>query len=181
MEKKTIKINYCGFWDNFDLHFNCIDSVLKERYDIEISEHPDFVFCSPLGKPWDYMKYDCVRILYTGEPLAPDFTTFDYAIGYDHIDFGDRYLRYPLSIWRNRGECQFRKPLTEKEAWDHLKSKKIFCNFIQGHPSISGQRERLFEELNIYKKVLSAGTFMNNQTEGMPVRGESKFDLIRKS
>ena len=178
MEKKTIKINYCGFWDDFDPRFNCIDSVLKERYHIEISDHPDFVFCSPLGDPYDYMKYDCVRILYSGEPFSPDFNIFDYAMSYDHIDFGDRYLRYPLSLWRNVGECAFRPALTEEQAYEKLAQKKFFCNFIQGHPSESGRREALFRALQDYKRVESAGSFMNNQPDGHTVRGETKFRLI---
>lgn len=183
MEKKTIKINYCGFWDDFDPHFNLIDTILKERYNIEISDNPDFVFCSPLENPYpyDFMKYDCVRILYSGEPFSPDFNIFDYAISYDYIDFGDRYLRYPLSIWRNTGECVFRRPLSESEARTKLLQKKYFCNFIQGHRSESGQREELFEILNNYKRVESAGTFMNNQPNGNTVRAETKFKLLQES
>ena len=125
--KKIIKINYCGFWDIFDPNFNLLNSVLKERYNIIISDNPDFVFCSPLGKPLEYMKYDCVRILYSGEPLSPDFNIFDYAMAFDFIEFGDRYLRYPLSIWRNIGECHFREPLSEEDAVKLLQKKKFFC------------------------------------------------------
>ena len=178
--KKIIKINYCGFWDSFDPNFNLLNSVLKERYNIIISDNPDFVFCSPLGKPLEYMKYDCVRILYSGEPLSPDFNIFDYAMAFDFIEFGDRYLRYPLSIWRNIGECHFREPLSEEDAVKLLQKKKFFCNFIQGHRSDSGLREQLFNTLNEYKRVESAGTFMNNQVDNKTVFGESKIQLLKE-
>lgn len=157
------------------------NSVLKERYNIVISDNPDFVFCSPLGNPLEYMKYDCVRILYSAEPLSPDFTIFDYAITFDDIKFGDRYLRYPFFIWRNKGECHFRETLSEEQAISVLKQKKYFCNFIQGHKSDSGLREKLFNALNEYKRVESAGTYLNNQVNNCTVRGETKFQLLKDS
>ncbi len=35
-------------------------------------------------------------MFYTGENEAPNFNLFDYAIGFDELDFNDRYLRMPL-------------------------------------------------------------------------------------
>ncbi|CAJ99309.1 alpha (1,3)-fucosyltransferase fragment 2 [Helicobacter acinonychis str. Sheeba] len=33
---------------------------------------------------------------YTGENEVPNFNLFDYAIGFDGLDFKERYLRMPL-------------------------------------------------------------------------------------
>ena len=90
---KEIKIAFVGFWPGFQSEENCFTNILRERYDIKISKDPEYIFCSCFSK--DYLQYDGIRIYYTGECLCPDFNLFDYAIGYDYLDFGDRYLRMP--------------------------------------------------------------------------------------
>ena len=70
---EKIKIDFSVFWDGFNKTENLLSDILKERYEIEISEHPDFLIVSVFGQPFSYTDYDCVRILYTGEPLSPDF------------------------------------------------------------------------------------------------------------
>lgn len=57
---KTIKINFAGFWKGFDKEKNFITDVLKDRYNIEISDNPDYAFFMPLDAPFVWTKYDCV-------------------------------------------------------------------------------------------------------------------------
>ncbi len=181
---KTIKINFAGFWKELspEPSGNLFSKILSERYNVEISEHPDFLFCSPLGDPYEYLKYDnCVRICFTGEPLPADFILFDYMIGFDFLEFGDRYMRYPYCIYQWDGIKHFRKPLTEEEATNILKSKTKFCNFIYSHSSKESRREEILTALNSYKTVDSAGTFLNNQPNGNSVRGATKFEFLQKS
>lgn len=42
---------------------------------------------------------NCEKILFTGENYVPDFHPYDYAMGFHYIDFGDRYLRFPLYVF----------------------------------------------------------------------------------
>lgn len=183
---KKIKINFYGFWDGFNKTENLLIDILKERYEIEISDHPDFLIASPFEKPFSYMDRDCVRILYTGEPLAPDFNVFDYAIGFDNIVLPDsegenRYYRYPFCFYYIEQIKQHSRGLTEQEAREALREKRYFCNFIYGHPSAKGEREAIFDALQKYKRVESAGSFMNNMPEGKIVPfTKEKLEFLQK-
>ena len=92
VERKVIKINFCGCGNEFKSNNNLVLNILKKYYIVEISENPDYVICGIGGNHFEYMKYDCVRILLMTENLSPDFTVFDYCIGFDYLDFGDRYF-----------------------------------------------------------------------------------------
>ncbi len=84
-----------GFRD-FILHV-----ILKQRYTITLHQNPnkpqDLVFSNPLGAARKILSYqNAKRVFYTGENEVPNFNLFDYAIGFDELDFNDRYLRMPL-------------------------------------------------------------------------------------
>lgn len=161
----TIKLNFCGFWSSFDKRNNMFTSILDKHFHVEISDDPDFVICSNRGAPYEYMKYDCVRIMYMGENMSPDFTVFDYCIGFDFLEFGDRYFRLPFAFYNEKGRAWEPETLTEEEAYRILREKKYFCNFIYGHPSSHGMREELFRRLSEYKQVISPGSYLNNMVE----------------
>ena len=93
---KKIKLNFADFHPAHDKNNNDFICILRERYDVEISEDPDFLIYSCFG--YDHLKYDCVHIFYTGECFVPDFNQCDYAIGFDRLDFGDRYIRIPIFL-----------------------------------------------------------------------------------
>lgn len=181
-----IKINFVGFWGDFDKEKNLFCNILRERFVVEISETPDFIIASPLGKPLEYLKYDCVRILFTGEPLVPDFNVFDYAIGFDYISFldetgKDRYYRYPLCFYHYEKARELARGICYNDAKAHLEKKKYFCNFLYGHRSAKGERERIFEEIQKYKRVDSAGSFMNNMPDGQIIPySEKKQEFLKQ-
>lgn len=167
---KTIKLDFIGFWPNFNKYDNFITSILRERYHIEITDQPDFVIASVLGSPYEYTKYDCVRILFTGEPLAPDFNVFDYAISSEHLtcldQYGnDRHFRYPLCLLGHGHINEIANGLTYEAAKNILAKKKYFCNFMYGHRSAYGEREQMLDILQKYRRVESAGSFMNNMPD----------------
>ncbi len=159
---QTVKINFCGFWSSFNKKENLFTIMLSRHFDVEISENPDFVICSNRGNPFEYMKYDCVRIMFMGENMSPDFTVFDYCIGFDYMEFGDRYFRMPFGFYFNDAKPWIPEMVTEEKAREILASKKYFCNFIYGHRSSHGMREMLFETLSKYNEVVSPGSFLNN-------------------
>lgn len=159
---KKIKIDFCGFWGSFKKEDNLFIRLLSKHFEIVISDNPDFVICSNRGTPFEYMKYDCPRIMFMGENMSPDFTVFDYIIGFDFIGFRDRYFRLPFAFYNDDAKPWIPKKLTEDEAYRILKEKKYFANFVYGHESAKRTREVLFERLNEYKPVVSPGSFMNN-------------------
>ena len=134
------------------------------------------------------MKYDCVRIMFMGENISPDFTLFDYVIGFDFLDFSDRYFRLPFAFYNDTGNPFELKTRSSGEAETLLKNKDIFCNFIYGHESSHGMREELFKRISEYKSVVSAGSFLNNTstkgcswTEKKNVLLRSKFTIASDS
>ncbi len=178
---KTVKLFYLGFWSDFSNENNMFTNILKKRYNVEIDPvNPDFLICSPLCPPFQYMKYDCPRIMYTGEFISPDFTAIDYFIGFDDIQFGDRCLRFPLFLYNVSGSSNSLKPLTKDEAFKELKSKEYFCNYIFGHDTALGIREKILEQLQEYKRVECAGTHRNNMPNGETYNYHTKHQLMRK-
>ncbi|MBR0508633.1 MAG: hypothetical protein IJJ85_00805 [Clostridia bacterium] len=177
--KKQIDINFIGFWGSFDKQDNMLFNILKERYDVRISEKPDYLFVSPLGRMYNYMQYDCIRILYAGEEITPDFNCFDYAIGFDFLEFGDRYLRYPFCFYSANGPWHA-DALTRDEAYELLKKKDIFCNLIYWEDSIGGKRTQLFNAISAYKPVRSDGRLLNT-VGGNGISYREKWEILRRS
>lgn len=178
---KTIKLYYLGFWRDFDYEDNMFSNILKKRYKVQLDEkNPDFLICSPLCSPFEYMKYSCPRIMYTGEFLSADFTAFDYFIGYDDIAFGDRSIRFPLFLYHTTGVPNCCESITEDTAAGYLKSKKYFCNYIFGHDTELGIREQILEKLSEYKRVECAGKHRNNMPYGKVFTIHDKFSFMKE-
>lgn len=150
-----------------------IVSQLSTKFELIFSEKPDYVFFTS-GTAHKCFQYDCVRIIIIGENLRPDFNLFDYACGFDKINFGDRYLYYPYYCG------VYAKPYMTLALKKHLYSddyylkKKKFCNFIVSNGKGADPiREKFFRELNEFKKVDSAGPYLNNMNDEWCVpRGE---------
>ncbi len=171
---KKIKIKFVDFWNGFDIYDNIFVDCIKKKYDIEFSDNPDYIIYSVFGN--EYLNYNCVRIFYTGENIRPDFNLCDYALGFDYIDFEDRYMRLPLYLFNH-----YRKDLDNainKHNLDKDKvlGKKLFCNFVYSNGNADKKRTEFFNMLNEYKKVDSGGKYLNNI--GGPI--EDKFAFQKK-
>lgn len=167
---KKINLGFSGFWPEFQADNNCFTNILKERYEVVFSDQPDYVFCSCFSR--DYLQNEGIRIYYTGECLCPDFNLFDYAIGYDYLNFGDRYFRMPnffLDEYEQDVALLLSKHLDNENI---IKSKGEFCSFVvsKGDEYVDRKREDIFRMLSQYKKVNSGGKFLNNigEPEGVP-------------
>ena len=181
---KTIKINYCDFWGSFNKEDNLFSNILKKHFIVEISDKPDFLICSNRfggGIPFACADTDCVRIQYMGENVSPDFTLFDYVIGFDFLEFGDRYFRLPHAFFFNDGHPWIPESLTREGAERILQNKTYFCNFIYHHQSAHGIRELLFKRLNEYKPVVSPGNLFNNVGSKTGIGWKEKFEYLRLS
>lgn len=179
---KKVKVWFTGFWKSFDKNENMFTQILSKKYEVEVtSNDPDFVICSPLGEVYEYIKFDCPRIMYTGEFLSADFSAIDYFIGYDDISFGDRSFRFPLFLYNdNNGIYANSGALTEDEAYSELKKKDLFCNYIFGHDTAIGKREEILYELMKYKRVECAGKHKNNMPDNQVYNIRNKKELMRK-
>ncbi len=152
MEK--IKIHFCDFWREHTFENDFFVNLLKNKYEIvEDSNNPDFVLCSCFGK--EYKKYSCPRIFYSGENLTPDFNVYDYAIGFDYLNFSNRYLRVPIYYFLSklRHKPDVPKNPQNREFCSFLYSNGVYCDKI---------RIDFFNKLSKYKKINSSGSLLNN-------------------
>lgn len=169
-----IKINFCDFWPGFDSN-NLFLKFLEQHFPVVIDDRPDFLFYSVYGRR--HLEYDnCIKILYTGENLVPDFNLCDYAIGFHYLDFGDRYLRFPLYAyyqWYYDSVFMDQFLLNIANEYGSLADRK-FCNFVYSNNVNSDPiRDAFFFELSKYRKVDSGGRHLNNI--GGPVKDKLGF------
>ncbi|MBR4981581.1 MAG: hypothetical protein IKY94_03360 [Lachnospiraceae bacterium] len=156
---KKIKIKFTDFWPGFDSYNNFILEKFSDKYDIEISDEPDYVIYSVFG--WDFLNYDCIRIFFTGENVRPNFNLCDYAIGFDYLEFEDRYVRYPLG-YVYAEDRRIASGLFGRIQSDSILKKDRFCNFIYSNGDTRTKRDEFFDLLSTYKKVDSGGRHRNN-------------------
>lgn len=145
--------------------------ILKKNFDIvQECDEPDFIFYSVFGH--EHLKYNCVRIFWTGENIQPDFNVCDYAIGFSHMQYEDRYCRIPLYYFYTQDyQRAVKKHLLTSEE---ISVKKRFCNFVYSNGNADSEREHFFDLLSQYKKVDSGGKFRNNM-DGKLVEDKYEF------
>lgn len=171
--RKKIKIAFADFWDSFNKQDNFITDALKENFEVELSDKPDFVFCGTFGRK--HLKYSCVKIFFTGENLLPDFNIVDYGMGFHNITFGDRYLRLPLYVLYNDAvEKALRKHEDCGEVDGVKASDRKFCNYVISNAIADPARDEMIKLLEDYKEVASGGRYNNNV--GGPVPDKIEFE-----
>lgn len=151
---KRVKIKFAGY-NNSSPPFYLLD-ILKNHYEVVICEDADYLIIGsnapnhhiPTGK-------DRVTLFSPGEAIFPDFNLYDYAIGFDHLAFGDRYLRhlfFPYSMQRGVDAADITDPLNRK-----------FCNFIYRNSLAHPARDQFFHLLSKnYRNVESLGSHLRN-------------------
>ena len=171
--KKTIRIKFVDFYPTFRPEKAPLWQHLWQLYTIELSDKPDWLVYSVFGT--EHLKYNnCVKIFYTGENQAPDFNLCDYALGFDYIDFGDRYMRLPLWLLYP----QDIESMLHKHEHPSLDNKTDFCSFVVSNPHGNETRARFMDMLSEYKQVHSGGRWRNNV--GGPVADKLAFQKKHK-
>jgi alpha(1,3/1,4) fucosyltransferase len=165
----TLKINFCDFWPGFEKN-NLLLKFLEKHFRVSIDNNPDYLFFSVYGNK-HFNFNNSIKILYTGENLIPDFNLCDYALGFHYLEFGDRYLRFPLYVYYlwyysdllKNERCSNRiSNRLDSSIIDQLLSRK-FCNFVySNNANADPLRDLFFHKLNKYKKVDSGGRHLNN-------------------
>ena len=181
---KKIKVKILYYNKNIlhgEKHF--ILDILEKYYELEFSDTPDYIFYNESSS--DYLKYDCIRIFYTGENVSPNFNLCDYATSFDYLDFEDRHYRLPLyliTVFYNPDELKkvgedYLSKQTVFTKEDLLK-KTEFCSFVYSNYLANEEREIFFNKLNTYKKINSGGKYLNNV--GGPVKNKLEFEMNHK-
>lgn len=169
-----LSVSFTDFWAGFNEKDNFFTKILSHKYNVYVvkpNENPDLLICSYFG--FEHMKYDCLKLYFTGENNVPDFNFFDYALSFHFIDFGDRYMRLPLYLTY---PC-FETLRSNSYPAPQNAYQRNFCSFVVSN-DFNGNSTRLkfFKMLSEIAPVASGGRCLNNI--GGPVKDKDAF--IRK-
>jgi len=163
---RTIQLDFSDFWEGFDKENNFFTNLLRQSFEIKISDTPDFLIYSTPGSK--HKAYSCTKIFYTGESEIPDYSECDYSISFE-ITENERNIRFPLYVLY--GEIE--QLLAAKKPYDEIQNQHTkFCNMVVSNGNAT-KRIEFFHELSKYKKVDSGGKFLNNI--GGPVANKMEF------
>jgi hypothetical protein len=156
----NIRLVFSDFPGNFNP--DKILLLLKKKFVTEIDDvNPDYVIYSVFGN--NYLNYkNAIRIFFTGENVIPDFNLCDYALGFDWLDYGDRYHRCPNYQLYDQYKDLVARRASIKNNETISKEKTKFCNFIYSNGNAHPFRDEFFTALNAQKKVDSAGAHIKN-------------------
>ena len=161
---KKIKIDFSDFWGGFDKTNNYFYNLLKEEFDVEISNNPDYLFFSVFGN--SHQNYKCKKIFYTGENVAPPLGYCDYSFSFDYLDDSRNYRLPHYLLYDGYYELARTKVIEESMA------KRKFCNFVASNGACQ-ERNDFVKQLSKYKQVDCGGRWMNNI--GYAVSDKRKF------
>ena len=159
--KRKIKIDFSDFWSGFNKTDNYFFNLLKDEFEIEITNNPDYLFFSVFGNQHQY--YNCKKIFYTGENL-PVCSYSDYSFTFEPTSGSNYQLKHYL-LYDGYYD------LVNKKVDESLLNRK-FCNFVVSNGNCL-ERNEFFEKLSKYKKVDSGGRWLNNI--GYPVSDKREF------
>lgn len=156
--KKSIKVHFTDFWDDFKPENYHFYKILSLKYEIVLDKYnPDYLFFSCFGNNHVHFN-DCIKIYWTGENYFPDFNQCDYAMGFAHLELSDRYLRFPEWVPYVRNYLNY-KPLLD----DATLLNRKFCNFVYSNSFCADPfRLQFYKKLSEYKNVDSGGKLENN-------------------
>jgi hypothetical protein len=162
-----IRIDFCDFWPGFPKARNFFTEVLRSRYDVQLSDQPDFLIFSNYGH--QHQLYTCPRIFFTGEAGFPNWRECDYAMTFHQLH-DPRNLRLPLYvIYASPGHLLNLSianpgplPATPEPAEQVLTRKTRFCAFVVGNLHKTEKRREFFHRLSQRKQVDSGGRALNN-------------------
>ncbi|MFP6290726.1 glycosyltransferase family 10 domain-containing protein [Helicobacter pylori] len=202
---KIAVVNWWGDKEVEEFKKNVLYFILSQRYKIILHSNPnepsDLVFSNPLGSARKILSYqNAKRVFYTGENEVPNFNLFDYAIGFDELDFNNRYLRMPLYYDRLHHKAESVNDTTSpyklkdnslyalkkpshcfKENHPNLCAlinnesdplKRGFASFVASNPN-APKRNAFYDALNSIEPVTGGGSVKN--TLGYKVKNKSEF------
>ena len=151
-----------------------IKSQLKDKYRIKFDKYnPDYLIYDVFGEEHMNKEYNnSIKIAIFTENKIPDFNEADYAISQAHINYLDRYFKYPSFLWY---DIKAIKMIRKKVLDSPMRTK--FCAAVISNNETS-LRLKFINELNKYKKVDMGGIFLNNI--GGPIKNKTEFLSIYK-
>ena len=140
------------------LSLQIIKYQLQDKFRVKFDKYrPDYLIYDVFGKEHLNQEYNnSIKIAIITENKIPDFNEADYAISQAHINYLDRYLKYPSFLWHN---IKAIKKMREKMLNSPLRTK--FCAAVISN-NVTTLRVEFINELNKYKKIDMGGKYLNN-------------------
>lgn len=172
---KKIHIDFSDFGFNWDKTEIYLYKVLAERFDLRLSDQPDFLVYCCGGDT--HRLHTGVKIFFSGESDMPDFRECDYSVASVKLD-DPRHLQCPHYVHYGQPEQIIKK---DDDAEKILAAKTKFCSFVVAgyNPRKNGNRVEFFQKLSKYKKVDSGGRKFNNIGGPIPPGSQAKIDFLR--
>lgn len=133
---KEIKIAYVGYHVDFDYESDKTYELLSKHYTVKVVNptEAEYIFCSLFVPRYEYLKYNQIRIMWSGENYIPDLNLVDYAISPYPISFYDRFVYYPIYA-QSYGRLEALASKNRNFTLNDIKEKEFFANFIASHES----------------------------------------------
>lgn len=181
---KKIRLKFVNMWEGFDPKSNPLMKIFGKNHEIVLVEkNPDFIICSSFrnknDKIFEFCNYDSVRIFLSLENFEPDYNLFDYTVTTSYASNLDRSCRLPnylVDIFKENYNGITHPDINRKV----LEDKDRFCNLIFSHDRDDLLRSKVSDELSKYKKVDSAGTYLNNMEGGQVISSKQKLAFQRR-
>lgn len=169
---KKIRLGFCDMWEGFSKENNWFTNTLRQRFDIEIVDDPDFLIFGQPGK--EHRRYKCVKIYFGVESFDPDWRLCDYALTCNHLE-DQRHFRLPLYVLYASAE----KLLKAREDLSREIPPK-FCSFVVSNAGKKKTQRRVdfFHALSRYRQVDSGGRYLNNIRGPIPGGSGGKVKFL---
>ncbi|BDQ28212.1 hypothetical protein ASB7_00490 [Helicobacter ailurogastricus] len=172
----ALRIQWYGSEEDFKGWF--FYDILSHQYDLTLDSKNYTCF---LGAHHRYLEglaqalgIQAKRLAFMGENERIDFNVYDFGMGFDEIEFNDRYLRVPLyylNLWQmhanllkhtntpfhlettNPTKADFQKVHPQIDSLAREQSdplKRGFASFVASNPN-APIRNAFYQELNTYK------------------------------
>lgn len=153
------------FEDNLNHTLKNLIKKLEKQYIVKISsDKPDYLIYNVFG--CNHLKEiynSSIKIAIYSENQIPDFNIADYAISQHHIQYLDRYFKFP----------HFLNYLSRINNFDYIRQKnkinttknKFCAAVISNYKHTDNFRLKFIKELNKYKNVDMGGKYNNNVGE----------------
>ena len=168
-----LRIKFSDFYQGrgFDPQDNFFTRLLRRRHEVEVRPDAEHLIFSRYG--YDFLQHDGIRIFFTAENVRPNFDLCDYALAFDHLTFGDRYLRLPLYRYY---EDAYAAVLAPPAPVTPDLAKRKFCSYVVSNRRTSradSARVQFFQKLSAQRRIESGGRQFNNV--GGPVADKLGF------
>lgn len=173
--KTKVRLDFCDFWPGFQKTNNFFYNLLRERFDVEICDCPDFLIYADPGQHV-HRLHNCVKIYFALEVFRPDFRACDYAFTCHYLD-DPRHMRLPYYVLSVSTQKLLK---SEEEIAGIMSAKTKFCCFLTRYANRKTRvRIDFFHKLCRYKKVDSGGGALNNLGYRVPEGAGAKLEFLR--